>query len=96
MRRGWKRTVAVLSILGLAGCVGFKYNEVKDAKPKGSAFDQALFKEYLAESKSEYTQANYTSSDRWASGRRHGGERADAQTDAGERLATCRPPSSRK
>ena len=66
MRRGWKRTVAVLSILGLAGCAGFKYNEVKDAKPKGSAFDQALFKEYLAESKSEYTQANYTSSDRWA------------------------------
>jgi len=66
MRRGWKVTVAALSILGLAGCVGFKYNDVKSMQPKGSAFDQALFKEYLAESKSEHTQANYSSSDRWA------------------------------
>jgi OOP family OmpA-OmpF porin len=66
MRRGWKITVAALSILGLAGCVGFKYDEVKNTQPKGSAFDQALFKEYLAQSKSEQTQANYTSADRWA------------------------------
>jgi OOP family OmpA-OmpF porin len=46
--------------------VGFKYNEVKNVQPKGAAFDQALSKEYLAQSKSEYTQANYSSSDRWA------------------------------
>ncbi len=66
MRRGWKVTIAALSILGLAGCVGFKYGEVKDAQPKGSAFDQALFKEYLAESKSQHAQGDYSSSDRWA------------------------------
>jgi OmpA-OmpF porin, OOP family len=66
MHRGWKVAVAALSVLGLAGCVGFKYNDVKDVQPKGSAFDQALFKEYLAESKSQHAQGDYGASDRWA------------------------------
>ena len=91
MLRGWKVTVAALSLIGLAGCVGFKYNEVKGAQPKGSAFDQALFKEYLAESKSEFTQANYTSSDRWA---RNAAMAAKGQTPMPTQVSDWRLPST--
>lgn len=66
MRRGWRAAIAALSILTLAGCVGMDYNQAKDMQPKGSTFDQALFKGYLAQSKSEYDQGNYRSSDKWA------------------------------
>ena len=91
MRRGWKVTVAALSILGLAGCVGFKYGEVKDAKPAGSAFDHALFNEYLAQSKSEQTQANYTSADRWA---RNAALAAKGQTPTPTQVSDWRLPSA--
>ncbi len=64
--RGWRFALAALSIVAMAGCVGFDYKDAKSMKPGGSPFDQALFKEYLAQSKSEYDQANYTSSDLWA------------------------------
>jgi outer membrane protein OmpA-like peptidoglycan-associated protein len=64
--RGWKVSIAALSIAALAGCVGLEYDQAKTMQPKGSAFDQALYKEYLAESKSEHTQGNYRSSDKWA------------------------------
>ncbi|MBK8175376.1 MAG: OmpA family protein [Rhodospirillales bacterium] len=66
MLRGWKVSLAVASIVALAGCAGLDYNEAKTLKPSGSAFDQALYKEYIAESKSEYEQGNYRSSDKWA------------------------------
>lgn len=66
MRRGWRVAVAALSILTLAGCVGMDYKEAKNMQPKGSAFDQALYKGYLAQSKSEFEQGNYRSSDKWA------------------------------
>lgn len=66
MSRGWRFALTALSILVLAGCAGFDYKQAKEAKPGGSPFDQALYKEYLAQSKSEYDQGNYRSSDKWA------------------------------
>lgn len=66
MIRGWRYALVALSVLVMAGCVGFDYKDAKSMKPGGSAFDQALYKEYLAQSKSEFDQANYTSSDLWA------------------------------
>ena len=66
MFRGWRIAIAAASILAVAGCAGFDYKEARSQQPKGSAFDQALYKGYLAQSKSEYDQANYTSSDKWA------------------------------
>jgi outer membrane protein OmpA-like peptidoglycan-associated protein len=54
------------ALFALSGCFGYKYNEVKGLQGKGSAFDQALFKEYQAESRSEFLQGNYESSDLWA------------------------------
>lgn len=66
MRRDLEVTIAALSVLVLAGCGGLQYNEAKTVKPAGSPFDQALYKEYIGQSKSEYDQANYRSSDLWA------------------------------
>ncbi len=66
MRRDLEVTIAALSVLVLAGCAGLQYNEAKTMKPAGSPFDQALYKEYIGQSKSEYDQANYRSSDLWA------------------------------
>jgi OOP family OmpA-OmpF porin len=66
MFRGWKVVAAGAALLAVSGCHGYKYNEVKGMQAKGSAFDQALFKEYQAESRSEFLQGNYQSSDLWA------------------------------
>jgi OOP family OmpA-OmpF porin len=65
MHRGWS-VIAALFILVLAGCAGLQYNQVKGMQPKGSAFDQELFKSYVAFSKAEYEGGGYASSDRWA------------------------------
>lgn len=66
MNRGWLICAAAATVIGLTGCAGVEYNQTKGLTAKGSACDQAMFKEYLAESRSEYTQGNYTSSDLWA------------------------------
>jgi OOP family OmpA-OmpF porin len=91
MSRGWKGLFAALSIFALAGCAGFEYNEIKDMQPKGSAFDQALYKEYAAQSKSEYVQANYTSSDKWA---RNAAAAARGQTPKPTQVSDWRLPSA--
>lgn len=66
MYRGWISSIAALSALALAGCAGLQHNEAKTMKPVASPFDQALYKEYIGQSKSEYDQADYRSSDLWA------------------------------
>jgi OmpA-OmpF porin, OOP family len=66
MRRDLKATIAALSVLGLIGCGGLKYNETKNLQPKGSAFTQELYKNYIALSKGDHDAGNYRSSDRWA------------------------------
>jgi OmpA-OmpF porin, OOP family len=66
MHKRLKVTIATLSILALAGCAGLKYNEAKSLKPKGSAFTQELYKNYIALSKGDYDAGNYANSDRWA------------------------------
>jgi OmpA-OmpF porin, OOP family len=66
MRRDLKVTIAALSVLGLIGCGGLKYNETKNLHPKGSAFTQELYKNYIALSKGDYDAGNYRNSDRWA------------------------------
>lgn len=91
MRRGWRHALAALSIFAVAGCAGFNYNEAKTMKPGGSTFDQALFKEYLAESKSEFDQANYTSSDLWAG---KAAAAAKGQTPKPSQVSDWRLPSA--
>ncbi|MFO1154956.1 MAG: OmpA family protein [Rhodospirillales bacterium] len=54
------------ALLAVSGCYGYKYDLVKSGEGKGSPFNQALFKEYQAESRSEFLQGNYQSSDLWA------------------------------
>ena len=91
MRRGCRHALAALSIFAVAGCAGFNYNEAKSMKPGGSPFDQALYKEYLAQSKSEYEQANYTSSDLWAS---KASSAAKGQTPKPSQVSDWRLPSA--
>ena len=50
----------------MIGCGGLKYNEAKSLQPKGSAFTQELYKNYIALSKGDYDAGNYRNSDRWA------------------------------
>jgi len=50
----------------VTACVGFDLKDAKEVKPGGTPFDQALYKEYLLQSDSEFKQANYSSSDLWA------------------------------
>jgi OOP family OmpA-OmpF porin len=66
MRRDLNTMIAALSVLALIGCGGLKYNETKSLQPKGSAFTQELYKNYIALSKGDYDAGNYRSSDRWA------------------------------
>ncbi|NJO56143.1 MAG: OmpA family protein [Rhodospirillales bacterium] len=54
------------AVLAVTGCYGFKYDHVKDLQPKGSPFDQALYEEYLNQSKNEFLGSNYQMSDKWA------------------------------
>ncbi len=89
--RGWRFALAALSILAMAGCVGFDYNQAKTMKPGGSPFDQALFKEYLGQSKSEFDQANYTSSDLWAG---KASAAAKGQTPKPSQVSDWRLPSA--
>lgn len=66
MFRGWKVAASLAAVLAVTGCYGYKYNQVKSMSASGSAFDKALFAEYQNESKSEFLQGNYQSSDLWA------------------------------
>ena len=66
MRRDVNIMIAALSVFALIGCGGLKYNQTKGLQPKGSAFTQELYKNYIALSKGDYDAANYRSSDRWA------------------------------
>ena len=66
MHRGWRFALAALSVLMVTACVGFDLKDAKGVKPGGTPFDQALYKEYLLQSDSEFKQANYSSSDLWA------------------------------
>lgn len=66
MLRGWKVAAAFAALLAVSGCYGYKYDLVKSGEGKGSPFNQALFKEYQAESRFEFLQGNYQSSDLWA------------------------------
>ena len=67
-------TVAVAA-LALAACTekqgggletGMELAKVSGMAPTGSAFDRALFTEYLSLSRSEYNQGDYADSDRYA------------------------------
>ena len=62
MRRDLSIRIAALSVLALIGCGGLKYNEAKSLQPKGSAFTQELYKNYIALSKGDYDAGNYRNS----------------------------------
>lgn len=66
MFRGWKVAASLAVVLAVTGCYGYKYDQVKTMSGSGSAFDKALFAEYKSESKSEFLQGNFQSSDLWA------------------------------
>jgi OOP family OmpA-OmpF porin len=71
--------------------VGFDYHEARALKPGGTPFDQALYKEYLAQAKSEYEQANYSSSDLWA---KKASSAAKGQTPKPSQVSDWRLPSA--
>ena len=58
----------------LAGCVGMEKDKAAEMTPTGSAFNQALYAEYLGRSQVEYSEGDYDNSDlfglkaQWAAG----------------------------
>ena len=60
--------------IALAGCVGMEKDMAAEMTPEGSAFNQALYAEYLGRSQVEYAEGDYDNSDlfarkaQWAAG----------------------------
>ncbi len=63
MNQFYRLAVASVFAVALAGCAGLQLQEAEKMQPRGSAFDNALAKEYLAWSKSEYREGDYRDSD---------------------------------
>ena len=60
--------------IALAGCVGMEKDTAAEMTPEGSAFNQALYAEYLGRSQVEFAEGDYGNSDlfglkaQWAAG----------------------------
>ncbi len=66
MMRGFgKLFLACMGGLSLAAC-GTQLEKAEKISPQGSAFDTSLYEGYLGQSKSEYNEGDYRSSDVWA------------------------------
>ena len=52
--------------IALAGCVGMEKDMAAEMTPEGSAFNQALYGEYLGRSNVEYGEGDYANSDLFA------------------------------
>jgi outer membrane protein OmpA-like peptidoglycan-associated protein len=50
----------------MAGCTGVELSEAENARPTGTGFSAALYKEYIDLAKSEYGQGDYRDSDHYA------------------------------
>ena len=59
-------TVAGVTALILAGCAGSELQDAAQVNPTGTPFDVALYQEYIAVSKEEYAQGDYSDSDYFA------------------------------
>lgn len=58
--------LAVISLIGLAGCTTFSLQELRQAEPTGDAFQTALANEYLQYSESEAAQYDWIDSQYFA------------------------------
>ena len=66
MNHLWKSAVAGAAVITLAGCTGLQLQTAEKVEPVGSAFDNALAKDYLAISRDEYREGGYKGSDHFA------------------------------
>jgi len=66
MNRLWKFAVAGSAAMTLAACAGLQLQHAKKVTPQGSEFDNALAKNYLAASQTEYDWGDYWDSDVFA------------------------------
>jgi outer membrane protein OmpA-like peptidoglycan-associated protein len=53
--------------MALSACGGLELGKAKSVSPKGTAFDQHLYVEYITLSQMEYDESDYTDSDTFAS-----------------------------
>ena len=74
MRKFQKLFAAVALTVAVAGCAGIEKDTAAGMTPDGSAFNQALYAEYLRRSQVEYAEGDYRNSDllavkaQWAAG----------------------------
>ena len=61
-----KLSVCGLALAILSGCAGYQLEKAKMAAPQGSAFQQALYKDYLDLSSLEFKEGDYQDSDAFA------------------------------
>ena len=66
MRKIQTMFVAGAMTIALAGCVGIEKDTAAEMTPTGSAFNQALYGEYLGRSNVEYAEGDYDNSDMFA------------------------------
>ena len=66
MNRLWKSAVAGAVALTLASCAGLQLQEAEKAEPTGTAFENALAKDYLGLSREEWREGDYWDSDVFA------------------------------
>lgn len=66
MKHFLKSAVAGAAVVTLAGCAGLQLQKAEKVEPVGSAFDNALAKDYLGLSRDEYREGDYRDSDTFA------------------------------
>lgn len=67
---------AVAATLALAGCTGMELERTSGMTPTGSAFDKAMFADYMGLSRMEYSEGDYRNSDFFAMKAKSAGEGA--------------------
>ena len=65
MRKSFAIALLGITAIVISACGG-RLGQVEKMESKGTAFQQALFSDYIALSKSEYGEGDYTDSDRFA------------------------------
>ncbi len=82
--------LAVVFCAGLTACAAVDYKEVRDMPSTGSAFQQALHKEYVAISQHEADESHFGASSRWGT---KGAMAANAQSVSPESLENWELPA---
>ena len=104
MQQVFRVALIGLAVASVTACAGTEYGSVKSMTPAATAtaFDQALFNEYVALAKLEYEEADYADSDVFAAraraaaeGKKFGPEEMTARTLPEDKVAELRDARGR-